>query len=94
MGIHMMATPTRTRTKTLPTTSSSASPALGRNLLNRKKYFGTPVYKRVAWVRWRVEIGEQGIIFGEDELNLDVRKNITAAGITAIEFLTWDRGPL
>jgi hypothetical protein len=29
----------------------------------------------------------------EEELKMDVREDIRAAGITAIEFLTWDRGP-
>jgi hypothetical protein len=29
----------------------------------------------------------------EKELKMNVREDIRAAGITAIEFLTWDRGP-
>jgi hypothetical protein len=29
----------------------------------------------------------------EKELKMDVREGIRAAGITDIEYLTWDRGP-
>jgi hypothetical protein len=29
----------------------------------------------------------------EEELKMDVREDIRAAGITTIEFFTWDRGP-
>jgi hypothetical protein len=38
-----------------------------------------------------METREQGILFVEDveeELKMDVRKNISAAGFTGIEFLT------
>jgi hypothetical protein len=30
----------------------------------------------------------------EEELKIDLREDIRAAGITTIELLTWDRGPL
>jgi hypothetical protein len=29
----------------------------------------------------------------DEELKMDVREDIRAAGITTIELLTWDRGP-
>ncbi len=29
----------------------------------------------------------------DEELKMDVREDIRAGGITAIELITWDRGP-